>query len=443
MYMNKGMRKVYAFPRGGLVFEDPFAPCGDVSETAFLPVLSVLPLVQHTGSKAYPIVFIGEYVKEGMLVGRGQGPGSANVHATVPGKVLRMASWTTIDGFTNDALVVRMEGSFEKLGKKETPFSWKELPVSEVQRLIAEYGIVEMNEDGRPVSDILSAFMNGKGPFSLVVRCVFDDPWLAADQALCQERLEALVEGAAIAGRAGKVSRIVYAVSHTEKALSEKLLAAAAAYALPATALLVGSRYPQRNRRELELVLRQYEERENIELGTVLVLGPATLTAIRDAVVLRKPILERYVAVGGSAVRQPCVLKVRIGTRLRDVFEQCGGLSGTPQRIVIGSPLSGRMALDLDEPVIKTSYAVSAMMERQVGGTVARSCIDCGECRSVCPVGLDPESLFKQIKTQGDALSGEAFEAARECHGCGCCEAVCPSRLPLSSAIRAAGKGGV
>ncbi|MDR0411669.1 MAG: SLBB domain-containing protein [Treponema sp.] len=425
--------KIYSMPRGGIAFEDPFAP--HKFETAFLPVLSVIPLIQHTGNKAYPIVFIGEYVKEGMLIGRGQGSGSANIHATVPGKVVRMASWKTIDGTANEALVVRLEGSFEKLGKRETPYPWEDLPSFEIQRIIAEYGIVEMDEGGRPLSDLFAELNMVTGPITLVVRCVFDDPWLAADMVLCDRRLKDVVEGAFITACACKASRIVYAVSKNEKKRAAQFIATASqqslAQKIPSDSVIVGNKYPQRNRRELELAIRAYEKdekNERNELGHLFIAGPATIAAVFDAVRFKKPILDRYIAVGGSAVKEPKVLKVRIGTRLRDVFDQCGGLDGSPERIVVGSPLSGRTILDIDEPVVKTIYAAVALKRKQVGGIVERSCIGCGECRSVCPVGLDPEELFKRCKTGG-------ILAVYGCHGCGCCEIVCPSRLPLKDII--------
>jgi electron transport complex protein RnfC len=203
--------------------------------------------------------------------------------------------------------------------------------------------------------------------------------------------------------------------------------------------VLSGSRYPQRNRRELELALREYEKREALELGSLLILGPATLAAVYDAVKLRKPILNRYVAVGGSAVKYPQVMKVRIGTRIGELFDECGGFTGKPGRIATGSPLLGRSVSDLDEPVIKTSYAVFAILEGQAGGSSPRRCISCGECRAVCPVGLDPEELFKNadgIQNAADSSAGRRKnDRAAECHGCGCCEVVCPSHLPISTAI--------
>ncbi|MHB9291524.1 SLBB domain-containing protein [Hollandina sp. SP2] len=432
--------KVYTFPQGGIHFTDPTAPPASESVVAFLPVLSVIPLVQHPGAKALPLVSEGSSVREGMLIGRAQGPGSAHIHATVPGQVVRMVSWEMAEGLTNEGFVVRLKGSFEQLGKPEERFSWEQLEPGELQQHIVEYGIVEMEGSGRPLADMFASL--DKTPITLVVRCVFDDPWLVADYVLCRERAAAVAEGSIILGRACRVSRIVYAVSAKEKDLGTMLLAEAQSYDIPASLVLVSSRYPQRNPRELELALRVYEKSEKSEgpaeppLGSLLIQGPATLVAVRDALVLHRPILDRYVAVGGSGVKKPQVMKVRIGTRIGDLFAECGGFTGEPQRIILGSPLSGRRVFEknLDEPVIKTSYALSALLAKQTGGKVVRSCVGCGTCRTVCPVGLDPEALFKGIvflKKKPEQNNGRVVE----CHGCGCCDLVCPSRFSLSTTI--------
>ncbi|AEF86806.1 putative 4Fe-4S ferredoxin, RnfC [Treponema primitia ZAS-2] len=452
-----GKQRVYSFPRGGIHYEDPFAPSRDASVTAFLPALSIIPLVQQTGTsgvvssggRAVPVVKSGDLVKEGMLIGQG-GAGLANVHATVPGRVVRTVSWDMLEGYPNDALVIRLEGAFDKLGRREEEYPWEGLSPRELQGLIAEYGVVEMEGSGLSVSELLSVFCALEEPHALVVNCVFDDPWLAADYVLCKERLKVVVEGSVIAGKAGKADRIIYAISRKERELGELFLAEAASYDIPASVALVGSRYPQRNRRELEMVLRMYAKKENFELGSILPLGPATLAAIYDAVKLKKPILDRYIAVGGSAVVHPQVMKVRIGTRMGELFDECGGFIDKPKRIASGSPLLGRTVTDLDEPVIKTSYAIFALLEGQTGGSRSGSCISCGECRAVCPVGLDPEELFKavgvslEMKDDQDEISVRfpssdpvklLESSAGKCHGCGCCELVCPSRLPLSTVI--------
>jgi electron transport complex protein RnfC len=375
-----------------------------------------------------------------MLIGRGQGTGSANVHATVPGKVVSLVSWKTANGLSNEALVISMGGSFEKLGKAEGLSPWSGLSPYELQHIVSEYGVVEMEGSGRPLSEIVSGARSSPEPLSLVVRCVFDDPWLAADYALCRERFKAVVEGGVIAANMTGARRLVFAVSRQKKDLGNLFLAEAGNYDIPVSLVLTGSRYPQRNRRELELILRSYEKKESVALDSLFILGPATLAAVYDAVRLKKPILDRYVSVGGSAVRRPQVMRVRIGTRIGEVFDECGGFIEKPKRIATGSPLLGQRVVDLDEPIVKTSFAVFAILENQSKKSAPQNCIGCGDCRTVCPVGLDPEELFKKI--EGGNFQPPAGGWLGECHGCGCCDVVCPSRLPLSSVIlNASGEG--
>ncbi len=426
--------KIYSFPRGGMVYEDSTVPVNTQSVVAYLPALSIIPMIQHSGNRAYPIVSVGDMVTEGMLIGRGSGNGSANVHATLPGRVIRSVQWRMSDGRQNDALVIRLEGTFEKLGRRQEIFPWKSLSFYEILRILSNYGIVEMEGTGRPVHDIIHELRTRKGSMSLVVRCVFDDPWLIADRVLCHEKMAQVAEGAAIAARASGAARIVFAVSHGEEELGSQLALEAEQYGLPVNMVVVGNKYPQRNRRELELVLRAYEKKENVEIGTIFPLGPATLVAIHDAVKYKKPVLERYVAVGGSAVKQPQVMRVRVGTRIGEIFAGCGGFIDEPKRIATGSPIMGNVVVDLDEPVTKTTYAFFAFLEKQLRGSEPRNCISCGECRTVCPVGLDPEELYK-INHSG-RFSNAVINRAKECHGCGCCDITCPSRIPLSISIQ-------
>ena len=424
--------KVYSFPRGGLSFDDPTVPPRNSSVVAFLPAFSVIPLTQYPGGRAASLVSVGDTVKEGMLIGKGANSVSANVHATVPGKVVRKVEWKDHEGRPYEALIIRMEGAFQCLGKKEENFLRTGADHRMLRQLLIDYGIVEMEGSGRPIATVLSELAGTGNPQTLVVRCVFDDPWLAADYVLCWERLKAIVEGSFITAKiSGRIGRVVFAVSYREKEMGEAMLAEAVQYDIPSSLMLTGSRYPQRNRRELELALRNYEKKEEINLGSLLILGPSTLAAVHDAVKHHRPILDRYVAVGGSAVRKPQVMRVRIGKRIGDLFEECGGFVDVPYRVATGSPLSGKPVLNLDEPVTRTSYAVFAILKAQAGDYQQRDCISCGECRGVCPVGLDPEELYKRIMV----LRSSHNPGAEECHGCGCCELVCPSHLPLADVI--------
>lgn len=432
--------KIYRFPRGGLELEDPTVPPADASRIAFLPTLAVIPLTQHPGTEALPLVETGTAVQEGMLIGRGHGSGSANIHASIPGQVVKILSWKLADGRTTKGVLIRLEGSFDKLGKKTDHYNWQGLSSFDLQRIISEKGIVEMEEPGRPFVEIIREASNQSKTVSLVVRMIYDDPWLVADYVLAQERLDEILIGSAIAAKAASATHIIFAISDEEMELAERIKIRSEALGVQIRIVITGSRYPQRNRRELETVLQRYQKNESLDLGAFCICGPATLAAVFDAVVQNKPILERYVAVGGGSIKFPKVLRVRIGTRIGDVISQCGGFLVQPKKICTGSPLKGMVVQDLDEPVTKTTIAIVALTEEQIGGEVIHDCTNCGECRAVCPVGLDPEYLYKLalLGRDSDALLHKAIS----CHGCGCCEVVCPSRLPLSSNIRVSIKRG-
>jgi electron transport complex protein RnfC len=239
------------------------------------------------------------------------------------------------------------------------------------------------------------------------------------------------------------------------RALLEEVKKRDVATVVPATVTLVqvGSRYPQRRQCEMEGALRKYERKTLDSLGALIFVGPAELAAVYDAVTLHKPLLSRYVAVGGSAVRHPAVINARIGTRAGELFQQCGGFKKEPEYIGFGSALLGQKVsppdlAGLNEPVTKTTYAVFAESASPFSflrkipfvkhgwqwPQATASCINCGLCRTVCPLGLDPADLYKQLMAMAYDEVYSYFIA--QCHGCACCEAVCPSRLPLCTAIK-------
>lgn len=425
--------KIFSFSRGGLERRDDRAPSGLRSRIAYLPAIAVLPLLQHEGVAAKAVVSEGDSIRECMVLGRSDSRNASVIHASIPGTVVRTVSWRMPDGRESETLIVKLEGSFDKLGKRRELFSWNGLAPGDLQRTIAEKGVVEMDGPGRSVSELLSQFRGADGKTLLAVNAVFDDPWLAAESAVLSERAEAVAEGLQIAMKVAGVASALIAVDKRNTSLAFPLSDYLSSRGIEAQVAILGSRYPQRNFREFDAALKSYHRSQGSGYDRLIPLGPSTLAAIYDAVRLNLPLVERYVAVGGDAVKSPDVLRVRIGTRIGDAIAECGGFVDEPARVVVGSPLTGYAVSDLDSPITKTTGAVVAVGKRRLGGTAVRACIGCGNCRAVCPVGLDPERLHKLIML---GRCGEAvLEGAGACHGCACCATVCPSRLPLRASI--------
>ncbi len=426
--------KTYSFARGGIVYRDDRAPFDSAGRIAYLPTIAVVPMLQHEGVPAIPLVSIGESIREGMVVGRSASRTDSVIHAPIPGTIVKSVVWRMPDGRNTEALVVKLEGSFDKLGKRQELFSWNGMSAPELQRLIAERGVVEMDGSGRSLFDLLAKMRQSEERTLLVANAVFDDPWLAAERAVLSERAEAVAEGIEIVMKASEAASVALAATAESRGSAAQVVERLAAKGLDVRMAVLGSKYPQRNLRELDCAMRSFGKSADLDYDKIVPMGMSTLAAVYDAVRRNQPLVERYVAVGGDAVKNPAVLRVRIGTRIGDAIAECGGFIEDPERVILGSPLTGYAVSDLDTPITKTTGAVVAVGKLRVGGTAVRSCIGCGNCREVCPVGLDPERLYKLsiLARYAEVLE----EGAGDCHGCACCAAVCPSRLPLRATIR-------
>ncbi|GMO54311.1 MAG: electron transport complex subunit RsxC [Termitinemataceae bacterium] len=441
--------KQYSFNKGGITFNDDFAPARKMSVLSFLPGISIVVLRSFSGNPSYPIVQPGAHVEEGMLIARRQGSGSANIHSPIPGDIIQSFSWKLTDNLSASAIAVRLCGKFERLGRKMEMRQWEDLSQFAIRQILDDNGVVEMEGEGKPICDTFTAYNTSENNFTLVLRCVFDDPWLVADYCVSKERSLAVAVGCILTARAAGASSLCIAISKDDEEIGTLLQNEIKNLGAEAEIAVLSGKYPQHSNKQIE---KSLSDRLNTPQNSFLIVCPSTAAAVYDAVVFNKPVLDRYVAVGGQAVNRPSVLNVRIGSRIGDIFKECGGFSKKPDHLVIGSPLLGRNVSSLDEPILKNTSVVYAALSpkkekllsklrKKLGGDSVSSehldssarCIGCGECRRVCPSSLDPEDLYKRMRDgkHDDSL----ISIIVQCDGCGCCESVCPSHLNLCSAI--------
>ncbi len=75
-----------------------------------IPDKVVIPLQQHTGKEAKPVVKKGDYVKTGQLIAEADGFISANIHSPVSGKVSKIDYEPDITGYKKMAITIETEG---------------------------------------------------------------------------------------------------------------------------------------------------------------------------------------------------------------------------------------------------------------------------------------------------------------------------------------------
>jgi electron transport complex protein RnfC len=166
----------------------------------------------------------------------------------------------------------------------------------------------------------------------------------------------------------------------------------------------------------------------------VIVHNVGSIFAIYQAIQHNTPLTERVVTVTGKKLENASNYWVKIGTPIKDLVSEVGGLPDGTRKIVNGGPMMGKAIKNLDVPVTKGTSGILVIPEEEASRGEPRSCIRCGDCVTVCPMGLEPHLLM-------DLSEKELFERAfsediTTCIECGSCSYVCPSHRPLLDYIR-------
>ncbi len=430
------MNVIRTFKYGGISIPPKRPPIEYPVMTAFLPTDALLPLRQHSGAPARRVVEVGESIREGQLVGKASGAGSANIHSPIPGTVTGIQRLPDLQGGQVEALAVALEGSFDRLGRKAEIFPWKGMSRHQILKTIADKGVVEDDGSGTPLFERLHDPKGTRASCVLVISCLESDPWNASGLAILRERGEAIREGIAILQRALSPERTLIAVDDPESPfLVRAERTEPGDEGLSAEAILLEPRYPQ----DLPALLKEALAGKKPSSEEMIVLTVGTVASVYDAVALNRPQVERYITVSGDAVKSPSILRARIGTSIGELLEECGGFSSAPECIVLNGPFRGSAVADLDFPILKTTKSVVALTSAETRRHRTTACLRCGRCILACPMRLDPSRLFKCIVRR--QISEAVSEGLGACTECGSCAYLCPARLPLVQAFSQARKG--
>ena len=95
---------------------------------------------------------------------------------------------------------------------------------------------------------------------------------------------------------------------------------------------------------------------------------------------------------------------------------------------MMGVPVSS-----LDEPITKTTNAVTALSIAESTEPPITQCIHCGRCIAACPLDLDPTAFAAalNLETKEDRATTLEELKINICMECGCCSYVCPANRPL------------
>lgn len=394
-----------------------------------LPEKLYVPLQQHIGAAARPIVLVGQTVLKGQLLAEAQGATSAAVHAPTSGVVVAIGDITAPhpSGLPFAAVTLESDGAdrWADAGPCVDPFT---LPPPEIARRVAAAGVVGLGGATFP-----SALKLGLGLRSKIHTLILNggecEPYLSCDDRLMRDAPEEIVDGIRLMLHATGAAQALVGIEDNKPEAIAAMTAATRDF--PAIAVrAVPARYPMGSEKHLFSVLTGREvpaDGRTTDLGA-LVHNVGTAWAVHAALRHGRPLVERLVTVNGGAVAAPGNLRVPVGALVEDILTYVG-LKAEPARLVMGGPMMGNRLPQARVPVVKGTSGILALTATEAASLDPGPCIRCSSCVRACPVGLLPLEMAARIA--GDDLNGAVALGLKDCIACGCCSYVCPSRIPL------------
>ncbi len=401
-----------------------------------IPKVANIPISQHLGVPAKPLVIKGDLVKVGQLVAKGEAFISANIHSSVSGKVLKIDNVIDTSGYRRPTIVINVEGDeweddidrSDEL-KKEITLTQKEI-IDKINKM----GVVGLGGATFP-SHVKLMVPEGKKAEVLIINGVECEPYLTSDHRLMMEKGEEMLVGAQILKIALGVNKAMIGIENNKPDAIKHLTGLAKNYdGIEVYGLKV--KYPQGAEKQLIKALVNREVPSGklpIEVGAV-VHNAGTAFAVYEAVQKNKPLIERVVTLTGKSVKKPGNFMVRVGTPISELIEAAGGLPEDTGKVIGGGPMMGKALTSLDVPVVKGTSGILIMKESESSRENVLNCIRCSKCVSVCPMGLEPYLLEKVVMFEDYERTEK--ERVMDCIECGSCQYTCPANRPLLDYLR-------
>lgn len=393
-----------------------------------------VPLQQHIGAPAKPLVKKGDKVLRGQQIAAPGGFVSAPIHSPTSGEVTAMSMCLGPLGNQLQAVVITPDGE-DKAAEPMPALDPANSSPAELKTRIGDAGIVGMGGAAFPTFVKLSPPPN-KPIDTLILNGVECEPCLTADHRLMLEKPELILAGARTCATILGVKKVMLAIEANKPDAVTLMSQKASAYDIEVHQLKV--RYPQGAEKQLIYTLTG----RKVPCGGLpmdvacVVQNVGTAAAIGEAVLFGKPLYERITTVTGRPVAHPGNWRLRVGTLYKEALAMAGGVTEEPAKIISGGPMMGMSVYSLDIPVMKNTSGLLLMAPEEVTLYESNPCIRCGRCNDNCPMGIMPGILSVQIENLRYELA-EQWHVI-DCIECGCCSYGCPAHRPLVQHMRRA-----
>jgi electron transport complex protein RnfC len=423
------MRKLYKF-HGGV---HPPTHKAESTRTpiaqAGIPSRLVIPLHQHVGNRAVPVVQVGERVLKGQIIGRPEGRLSSAVHASTSGTVsaIDMQVVAHFSGLPDLCITIIPDGKDEWVAHGGVDY--KQTPHTELRHILRQAGVVGLG--GAVFPSDMKSYSNKHKIKTLVLNGAECEPYITCDDLLMRERPADILRGAEILRELLYAEEVLIGIEDNKpEAIAAMRQAVLDDKHQHMEVIAVPTLYPGGGAKQLIRVLTGIEVAAGVrstEKG-VQCFNVATAYCAWRAITYGEPLLSRIVTVTGN-VEHAQNFEVLLGTPVDELVAQAGSKPDT-NRHIMGGPMMG---VDLPSGKVGVTKATNCIIEASPAlfppPPPALPCIRCVRCADVCPADLQPQELywFAKARDFGKTQEYDLFD----CIECGACAYVCPSHIPL------------
>ncbi len=433
--------KKRTFHPGGVKLKDFKLSAGEPIRHIELPMKVTLNLDRYLGHPSKPIVKPGDIVRRFQLVAEASSFVSSNIHSPISGTVKSVGMMDDAFGFPSSTIVIEATEELHRLdmsmpsptARDENEI--KRLTAEEIRQICRDGGLVGMGGATFP-TDVKLTVPEGKRAEVLIINGVECEPFLTCDHALMLSHPEEIIQGVELARKACGAPRAIIGIEENKPDAIARL-SEAIPDGTPMEVVCLKERYPQGGERQLINALTgRYvpSGKLPIDAGAV-VINIATAHALRQAVALGRPLVDRVITVTGPDVPAPANYLTCIGHDVSELLA-LSGVSSIPQgsKMISGGPMMGRTAVNIHAATGKGTSGILLLPPGMTLRDNAEPCVRCARCVEACPMGLEPY-LISTLSRLGK-YEHAAAESVTDCIECGCCSYICPSKRPLLDYIR-------
>lgn len=431
------MRKIWDIHGGVHPPENKLQSSGEPIARIPLAEQLILPLTQHVGAPAIPVVKVGDRVLKGQLIADAQGVFSATLHASTSGTIVAIEDRPVMhpSGMSAPCIVIASDGE-DRWTELHECEDYSALPHTELVDKIRRAGLAGLGGAGFPTAIKLDP-RRADLIDTLILNGTECEPYITADDRLMRECADEVIQGSLLLARIlGHPQTILVGIEDNKPEAIAAMQKAA--QNTPVEIVVFPTKYPSGGEKQLIQILSGKEVPSGklpAELG-IVVQNVGTAQAAWRAVRYGEPLVERITTVVGEALKIQRNIRVPLGTPIGHILQHHGFVPHTGERLIIGGPMMGYTVDKLAAPVSKTTNCILApSLTEMPAPPPAQACIRCGMCAEACPANLLPQQLYwyAQAEDHEKLLNHHLMD----CIECGACSYICPSAIPLVQYYRA------